>query len=431
MRSFRLVCAAAEAPLVEALLTAQGYAFDVEPFDPAWARRLTAEPRPLGDSLAATFGLIYIQDRSSMLPPLALDPPAGSSVLDMCASPGGKSGLLARLVGPEGFVLANEPGRDRLATLRQNLRRMNVLQAATCGEAGEDLPLEPGSWPHIQLDPPCSGWGTAEKNPKVLSLWREDKVAPLLRLQRALLVQAARLLAPGGRLLYSTCTTNEAENEAQVEWALAELPRLTGAELRLEPLAAPAGFVFETPRRGLHGVLRVDSQASEAQGFFLAALRKAGEAEPFEVFDSGDIPRQGRELDPALLASCGLDPARLPPGRLAAFGDKVLFLPRAALALPDALRWQGFHLGKLVQAEKKGGARILPWPRLRALLPDDDSGLVVDDPADILTLLAGRHLELAGEQSQAPLVPLRFRSAAGILGLGLLSRKGRRLLWSA
>ncbi|MBO4793461.1 MAG: RsmB/NOP family class I SAM-dependent RNA methyltransferase, partial [Deltaproteobacteria bacterium] len=97
-RSFRLVCPNDEQAMVEALLEAQGFAFEPAPFLPC-ARRLLAEPFPLGRSLAAFFGLIYIQDRSSMLPPLALSPQKGACVLDCCASPGSKTGLLAQLVG--------------------------------------------------------------------------------------------------------------------------------------------------------------------------------------------------------------------------------------------------------------------------------------------------------------------------------------------
>ncbi|MBA4356534.1 MAG: RNA methyltransferase, partial [Desulfovibrio sp.] len=119
-RTFRITTAPAQAPLVEALLAAQGFTCEAEPFL-ASARRLTAEPFPLGSSLAAAFGLIYIQDRSSMLPPALLgqalaakawtDDAPGPVCLDMCASPGGKTGILALAVGPEGFVLAAEASR--------------------------------------------------------------------------------------------------------------------------------------------------------------------------------------------------------------------------------------------------------------------------------------------------------------------------------
>ena len=148
-RSFRLVCNPGQIPSVEALLSAQGFVFEPEPFSPL-ARRLLQEPFPLGRSLAAFWGYVYIQDRSSMLPPLALAPGEGARVLDMCASPGSKTGLLAQLVGREGLVLGNEPARPRLANLRRNLAALNLLQAVTCSWPGESLPLPDASWDHGQ-----------------------------------------------------------------------------------------------------------------------------------------------------------------------------------------------------------------------------------------------------------------------------------------
>ena len=313
-RSFRLVCEDRLIPLVEALLHAQGYAFEPEPFSPL-CRRLCCEPRPLGASLAAFFGYIYIQDRSSMLPPLALAPRPGEAVLDVCASPGSKSGFLAQLTGPTGFVLANEPTPARLGTLRANLHQCNLLQAATCSYNGENLPLAPASWNAIQLDPPCSGWGTAEKHPRVLKLWQGDKLNSLTGLQQRLLRRAASLLAPGGRLVYSTCTTNEAENEAQVRFAEEELG------LVRETLPPFPGFVWEE-RSGGAGTLRVDgeklvSASKQIYGLLsqvkevsapeeLRGLEGVGASAYFSVFDEmilGDketFSFQGRSRRPPL-----------------------------------------------------------------------------------------------------------------------------------
>ena len=196
-RSFRLVCNPGQIPSVEALLSAQGFVFEPEPFSPL-ARRLLQEPFPLGRSLAAFWGYVYIQDRSSMLPPLALAPGEGARVLDMCASPGSKTGLLAQLVGREGLVLGNEPARPRLANLRRNLAALNLLQAVTCSWPGESLPLPDASWDAVLLDPPCSGWGTTDKNPQAIKRWQGDRLKPMLELQRKLLTEASRLLRPGG-----------------------------------------------------------------------------------------------------------------------------------------------------------------------------------------------------------------------------------------
>jgi 16S rRNA (cytosine1407-C5)-methyltransferase len=427
----------------------QGYRFEPEPFSP-WCRRLTVEPRPLGSSLAATFGLIYIQDRSSMLPPLALaageapgagaavgDPAharlAGAGVLDMCASPGSKTGFLAQLVGPRGFALGNEPSRERNATLRRNLADMNLAHAAVSAHPGQELPLADGSWDNILLDPPCSGWGTADKHPSVLTLWTGDKAETLAALQRALLAEAARLLAPGGRLVYSTCTTNPAENEAQVRFAV--------DELGLEVVTLPpfAGFCFAEP--GLaeaRGTLLVDGERSGAQGFYVALLRRPGErgagAEtgPRAGAESVAAARDGAgrfagkaeavtDADLAVASDQGAAWDNLPDGELLRFGDNVFFLPRAALALPDALRWQGMALGRA----GRGGLRLNP--RLRLLLPGAERGGVDLDGAGgvalIERLLTGQSLALERAPEHAGLY---WRS----LPLGWLTLKGARALWS-
>lgn len=414
-RSFRIVSSGQQRPLVEALLHEQGYAFEPEPFA-SFCYRLLEEPRPLGSSLAAFFGYVYIQDRSSMLPPLALAPQEGASVLDMCASPGSKTSLLAQLCGPRGFVLGNEVNPTRLGTLRANLRQMNLIQVGTTCNSGEDIDLPAGQLACIQLDPPCSGWGTAEKHPQVLTLWQGDKCQPLIALQQALLRKATTLLAPGGKLVYSTCTTNEAENEAQVRFAEEE------CGLVREHLAPFAGFSFEE-RPGGEGTLRVDGSQSEAQGFYIAALRKPLDAvaEPSDPGDTGADAQtaadRGRELAHDKLAGPCFDPDLLPPGQVFLFGDAVRFVPQGAQWL--TLPWQGALLGKLV-----GGA-FSPDARLRCCLrpPQDapEHSLVLDDIADITALLAGqsRKTGLTGRQAG-----LWWRD----LPLGILSLKQGRAL---
>jgi 16S rRNA (cytosine1407-C5)-methyltransferase len=445
-RTFRLVCAEQDAPLVESLLAGQGFAFEPEPFYPL-ARRLTREPFPLGESLAARFGLIYIQDRSSMLPPLLLAPPQGACVLDMCSAPGSKTGLLSRLVGREGFVFASEPSADRLGTLRANLRRTGSVNTATARARAQDLPFPDGSWDFIQLDPPCSGWGTVDKNPKVMELWAEGKTGPLVSLQRTLLTKAATLLAPGGSVLYSTCTTNVDENEAQVAWALDAL------DLELVPLAEPPGFVFGPPALpGMEGVLRV-ADDSEGQGFFLARFRKRGgvRAEP-------DAHARNRELPGTRLDLSGMDGAdaldlgALPPGEVYDFGGKAFFLHEQALArVPGELRWQGFLLGKVSggaararaagrdgsggragkdrspardtspQFRPDGGARVL-LPPLDATRPGE--ALNVETPDELDRLVTGQSLPHAPGRGG---VPLYYRG----LPLAWLSRKGSRVVLSS
>ncbi|KAB1441333.1 RsmB/NOP family class I SAM-dependent RNA methyltransferase [Pseudodesulfovibrio senegalensis] len=465
-RTFRLVCGEAEIPAVERLLRVQGYEFRPLPFDP-FARELLAEPFPLGTSFALRFGRIYIQDRSSMLPPLALAPPSGAGVLDMCSAPGSKTGMLSRMVGPDGFVLASEPSAERVGILRMNLRRYNAANVGTVRSPAQDLSLSAGRWTHIQLDPPCSGWGTLNRNPGARELWSGDKLPPLIALQKTLLTKAASLLAPGGVVVYSTCTTNVQENEEQVRWAMDNLGLVP------ESLERPQGFTFETPLLpGMDGVLRV-ADDSLGQGFFLARLRRPG-ALPHDVLTGAgahDCARPGaknalgslpgapldRERLPAMQGAGPMAVESLPPGMLYESRGTLFFLHQGLLpCVEQGLRVRGFPLGRCKTLESRGGgrpgskkmggkkagkgrknggaggmndrARFQVDPTARALMPSvqeaGPAAVQVDDAASLEALLQGRSLTAASADAKGP-APLYFDD----MPLGWLTRKGKRLLW--
>ena len=407
LRSFRTVGPPHRQRDILRFLAAEGFEFEPEPFSSRCFRLLT-EPRPLGSSLAAFFGHIYIQDRSSMLPPLALAPKEGEAVLDMCASPGGKTGFLADLLGPNGFVLANEPNSARLATLRANMRVLDLVNVASCQYAGADLPLAAASWNRILLDPPCSGWGTADKNPLARKLWQGKKIDQLVGIQRALLQKAASLLAPGGMLLYSTCTTNQDENGRQASFACSEL------ELELVPLAPFPGFAFEDSE--LPGTLLVDGAASGAQGFFLALFRKNPAAMREEQPEMFACPPDARRLCHA--TACDL--SHLPAGSVGVFSNKARFMPGLASSyLPRDFRWQGALIGSFAK-----NGNFQPQPRLKNLLPEE-AALRLDEPAAIRSLLNGTlhavdsNAEAAGLfWENLPLCRIRLRNGRAIPALG-------------
>ncbi len=412
LRTFRLVCSERDVEAVEELLRAQGFEFRPEPFY-SMARILEKEPFPLGESIAAKFGRIYIQDRSSMLPPLMLNPEKGDVVLDMCAAPGSKTGLLARLVGRDGFVLASEPSSDRLALLRQNLRKVQAVNSSTVHYESQKLPLTPSSWKTIQLDPPCSGWGTLNKNPKAMDVWKGDKTIPLVKLQRKLLEKAYDLLAPGGKLVYSTCTTNVQENEEQTRYATEELG------FKLFDLQRPQGFTIAEPLLpDMGGVLRVDGSGG-GQGFYLCGLRKPGEADP-------DLPQTGTPPGKKINTKKtdypeSVDFSALPDGELYEFKGKAMFLNRHALnILPKELRWQGFHIGKMNKNKFK------PDPFARCLLPQEPtpSALVVEKAQDLQNLLSGQSLS-APPKGKGP-VGLYYKDML----LGFTGKKGTRFIWT-
>ena len=428
LRSFRLNCKKEHTDLVCALLAAQGFEFLQDPLFPK-AKRLQNAPFALGSSAAARFGFLYIQDRASMLPPLALDPEPGACVLDMCAAPGGKTSLAADFAGPGGFVLGCEPNSSRLATLRRNLSLLNLPQCATMGIAAEALPLPAGGpgfgFSHILLDPPCSGWGTVEKNPQVLRLWKGDKVKPLITLQRKLLREAFRLAPPGGRVVYSTCTTNVEENEHQVRFAVEELG------FALQPLQPPAGFVLGDPLLPEYAGVWRTAPGPDGQGFFVALLRKpesiaaaippadacpdlasAPAATPASAFGrrpSNKKPAVWEHIPLECLESPGCDPSRLPLGEVRAYNGTAHFLPALSLALiPEGVGWKGFPLGKVGP-----DGRVRVHPGLHFLMPSAEEAqargaLVLDleETAPLEALLRGESL---ASTSSAPEGCLYFR----------------------
>lgn len=414
LRSFRLTAPDSVTPLVLDLLGREGFRFESEPFS-SCCFRLTEEPFPLGSSLAALFGYIYIQDRSSMLPPLALAPKEGDSVLDMCASPGSKTGFLARMVGPEGFVLGNEISHSRLYTLRMNLQTCNAVSAGTCSCSGDVIPLRDNSWKAIMLDPPCSGWGTVEKNPKVLDVWREDKVRPLIVLQRKLLTRACALLEPGGTVVYSTCTTNSEENEQQIAWAENELG------LVRDPITPFAGFAWDD-RAGSEGTLRVDGEKSLAQGFYIARLKKPGSPVPAgdELCLSDSRASLHGEVQRATLACSTIAPELLPKGRIAVFSGTVRLLPDAsARLLPEGFVWQGFPLGRL------GSGGFVAEARLRAFMRPNERSIVLEQVSEVRSLLSGAAMKTALPGKDAglwlgdlPLGRVSLRNGRVIAGFG-------------
>ncbi|MGL4722666.1 MAG: RsmB/NOP family class I SAM-dependent RNA methyltransferase [Desulfovibrionaceae bacterium] len=336
LRLFRIVASEENISFVEELLQEEGFIFEAEKFC-LYARRLLDEPIPLGRSIAHYFGYIYIQDKSSMLVPLLLNPPKGNFVLDMCASPGSKTGLTAHLVDIEGAVLGNEPNKSRLGTLQKTLQTTNSINTATCSYKGDNFPFISESISSIILDPPCSGWGTENKNPNVRSLWKGKKIEPLQKLQRKLLQEASRLLKHGGELIYSTCTTNSEENEDNIQFAVDFLG------LEVLPIAMPEGFIFEESSLSSCKNTYTVIPNEEHQGFFVAKLIKRGFQSSLNNVVLLNSMRES-EIDMALLEDMDINLFQY--GRLAVFSGNVYFLHKEIEKhITEEMRWKGFLLG--------------------------------------------------------------------------------------
>ncbi len=187
----------------------------------------------LGDSVAHFQGLFYLEDAASLLPPEMLAP--GKVVLDAAAAPGGKTAHIAALMGNRGALVANEVDAYRTRVLRFNLSRMGVINAAV---TTLDMSVAPNVAPifdRVLLDAPCSCEGRIAEDPKSLALWKPARVERYSRLQRRLIESCYCLLAPGGSLVYSTCTLAPEENEAVID---SLLKNHTDADIK--PIKRPA-----------------------------------------------------------------------------------------------------------------------------------------------------------------------------------------------
>lgn len=232
---------------------------------------LTDDRLPLGSYAEHLSGLFYIQEASSMLPVTALfnHNMQPSQVLDMAAAPGSKTTQIATFLNGKGLIVANEYSASRLKILHANLSRCAVTQAVvTHFDAKVFGAALPEHFDAILLDAPCSGEGVIRKDPKALSNWDLQSTLDIAALQKQLITSAWQALKPGGRLVYSTCTLNQIENQQIINYLTEQFPD----SVRIEPL----NTLFDGADRVAtpEGFLHVFPQRFDSEGFFVASLRK-------------------------------------------------------------------------------------------------------------------------------------------------------------
>jgi 16S rRNA (cytosine967-C5)-methyltransferase len=205
-------------------------------------------------------GLFHLQDPASTLVTRYASVPTGATVADLCAAPGGKSLELARTAGT---VFAGDVSKQRLARVRENVRRLDVNNIVTfvadaLQPAVKDVDV-------VLIDVPCTGTGTFRRHPDARWRLKASDFAVMPALQRGILRAAATAVRPGGLLVYSTCSLELEENDEQVATFLAEHP-----DWRLDP--PPSGVVPDSVMDG--DLLRVLPQAHGTDGSFAARFRR-------------------------------------------------------------------------------------------------------------------------------------------------------------
>ncbi len=167
-------------------------------------------------------GGYYVQEASSMFLESALRQSVDFSkplkIIDLCAAPGGKSTLIASLLAADGLLVANEVIRSRVPALQENLERWGCPNVAVTSADAEDFEPLAGWFDVVVVDAPCSGEGLFRKDENARSEWSPAAVEMCAGRQKRILAAAEKLVAPGGILVFSTCTYNRSENAENCEW---------------------------------------------------------------------------------------------------------------------------------------------------------------------------------------------------------------------
>jgi len=292
-------------------------------------------------------GVYYLQEASAMAPVVLLDPQPGERICDLCAAPGGKTTQIAGRMMGEGFLLCNEIHPKRAKILSRNIERMAVANALVTNETPENLTKRlPGFFDRVLVDAPCSGEGMFRKEEAAVTDWSQETVEMCARRQADILDCAARLVRPGGRLVYSTCTFAPEEDEEAVAAFLERHPEFTPEEIQT-PWFVPV-------ENGGH---RMWPHKLLGEGHFAAVLRRAND-------ENEDTVRicKGEPLPKDYQAFAKELNIRLPKGKAVTFGQTLYWSPEDLPELQGlkVLR-PGLELGQSLKGRFEPAHALALW----------------------------------------------------------------------
>lgn len=213
-------------------------------------------------------GLFVVQDEASQLVPLLAGSNPGARVLDACASPGGKTTAMAAVMSTGSMLIACDLRDRRIELLRRTVAasgatNVRVLQADLLAPLPFAEPFD-----CVLVDAPCSGLGTLRRDPDIRWRRQEQDLAVLAAAQGIMLKHAASVVAPGGRLVYATCSTEPEENEAIADAFLRDTPGFEAVDARMAAPLLPHAVVDD------HGHLRTAPDTHGLEGFFGATFKR-------------------------------------------------------------------------------------------------------------------------------------------------------------
>lgn len=220
-------------------------------------------------------GLYYIQEPSAMAPGAVLGAKPGEKVLDLCAAPGGKSTQAAADLAGSGILVANDVSKDRVKALVKNIENFGVKNAVITNETPSRLAeVFTGFFDKVIIDAPCSGEGMFRKDPEAAKKWAFYNIETCASIQKDILCDAAKMLKPGGYLIYSTCTFAPEENEGKIEEFLKHHPSFKLVDIPKKNGLSPGRPDWVNGREELKKCARLWPHKVKGEGHFIALLQK-------------------------------------------------------------------------------------------------------------------------------------------------------------
>jgi len=280
-------------------------------------------------------GLFYIQEPSAMCPVEVLQPQPGHKVLDLCAAPGGKSAQIAGYLQGRGLLMANDASPSRSRALVKNLERMGVTNAVVTTEMPKKLADRfPNFFDRVLVDAPCSGEGMFRRDADAIKAYTANKPDACVAMQTEILRYAAKMLKPGGRLVYSTCTFNIKENEGVIMDFLA-----TNNDFEIVPLEHVQLGISQglgaLPQAG-----RIFPHLANGEGHFVALLQKGGVADDMPNIAKSNTPKEFAEFCNTQLTT------PLPPGVIVPHGANLYLQPEPLDLRGIRVARSGWFLGE-------------------------------------------------------------------------------------